>query len=174
LELQCHPETPCGADIAISVTVDRRESGLLALDFRVTGDVPAVRWPVPSSPERTDGLWQTTCFEAFVKWAGGESYAEYNFAPSRAWAAYRFDRYREGMADLDVRPTSFFATTHNEARLIAEVACYVPGEWQLGVSAVIEEADGRKSYWALEHPPGKPDFHHADCFALHVAAEKGA
>ena len=37
--------------------------------------------------------------------------------------------------------------------------------WRLGLAAVIEETSGRKSYWALAHPPGKPDFHHPDCFA---------
>ena len=29
--------------------------------------------------------------------------------------------------------------------------------WRLGLSAVIEETNGRKSYWALAHPPGKPE-----------------
>jgi hypothetical protein len=42
--------------------------------------------------------------------------------------------------------------------------------WRLGLSAVIEEMSGRKSYWALAHPPGKPDFHHADGFVHEVAA----
>jgi hypothetical protein len=37
---------------------------------------------------------------------------------------------------------------------------------RLAVSAVIEESDGRVSYWALAHPPGKPDFHHADGFVV--------
>jgi hypothetical protein len=36
--------------------------------------------------------------------------------------------------------------------------------WRLGLSAVIEETSGHKSYWALAHPPGRPDFHHSDCF----------
>jgi hypothetical protein len=36
--------------------------------------------------------------------------------------------------------------------------------WRLGLSALIEETSGRKSYWALAHPPGKADFHHPDCF----------
>jgi len=49
--------------------------------------------------------------------------------------------------------------------------CEHPGLWReiavrAAISAVIEEADGTKSYWALAHPPGKPDFHHADCFDL--------
>ena len=37
--------------------------------------------------------------------------------------------------------------------------------WRLGLSAVIEETGGQKSFWALAHGPGKADFHHADCFA---------
>ncbi len=38
--------------------------------------------------------------------------------------------------------------------------------WMLGVSAVVETKEGSLSYWALAHPPGKPDFHHPDSFAL--------
>jgi hypothetical protein len=41
--------------------------------------------------------------------------------------------------------------------------------WRLGLAAVIEETTGRKSYWALVHPLGQPDFHHSDCFALEVS-----
>jgi hypothetical protein len=42
----------------------------------------------------------------------------------------------------------------------------------IALSAVIETRDGAKSYWALAHPPGKPDFHHADCFIGQLAASK--
>ena len=40
--------------------------------------------------------------------------------------------------------------------------------WRLGLSAVIEETNGRRSYWALAHGGAKPDFHHADAFALEL------
>ena len=43
------------------------------------------------------------------------------------------------------------------------------GPWRLGLCAVIEETDGQKSYWAAAHPPGKPDFHHADSFVVELA-----
>ena len=43
------------------------------------------------------------------------------------------------------------------------------GMWRLGLSAIIEETSGHRSYWALAHPPGKPDFHHHDCFAVEVS-----
>ncbi len=42
------------------------------------------------------------------------------------------------------------------------------GASHLALSAVIEERDGTKSYWALAHAPGAPDFHHADCFTLEL------
>src|SRR3546814_3736372 len=40
---------------------------------------------------------------------------------------------------------------------------------KLALSAVIEELDGTKSYWALAHPPGKPDFHHPDRSEEHTS-----
>jgi hypothetical protein len=33
--------------------------------------------------------------------------------------------------------------------------------WRVGLTAVVEARDGSLSYWALAHPPGKPDFHSA-------------
>ena len=36
--------------------------------------------------------------------------------------------------------------------------------WEINLTAVLEEQDGTKSYWALAHPPEKPDFHMPDCF----------
>jgi hypothetical protein len=40
------------------------------------------------------------------------------------------------------------------------------GRRRLGLAAIVEEASGDKSWWALAHPPGAPDFHHADCFQI--------
>lgn len=42
------------------------------------------------------------------------------------------------------------------------------GPWLAGLSAVIEEAHGQKSYWALAHGSDKPDFHHPDSFVLEL------
>ena len=40
---------------------------------------------------------------------------------------------------------------------------------RLFLAAVLEEADGAKSWWALAHPSGTPDFHAPDCFAARLA-----
>ncbi len=126
--------------------------------------------PCRTEPERTDGLWQTTCFELFVQ-GSEEGYREFNFSPSGAWAAYRFTGYREGMTPLDT-PAPEIALEQTGERLALTVtldaSALPPMPWKIGLSAVIEEQDGTKSYWALAHPPGKPDFHHPACFALQL------
>jgi hypothetical protein len=40
----------------------------------------------------------------------------------------------------------------------------------MGISAVIEEQGGVKSYWALAHSDAKPDFHAPACFAATLPA----
>jgi hypothetical protein len=124
----------------------------------------------PAKPYRTDGLWQTTCFEIFFQRIDG-TYIELNFSPSSQWAAYQFESYREGMAPLDIDPPSILYLTDDGQPYIS-ITVDLPDALNgtLAVSAIIEETNGTKSYWALRHPPGKPDFHHPDCFALELAA----
>jgi hypothetical protein len=50
----------------------------------------------------------------------------------------------------------------------ATIAVPADTNWELGLSAVLEEKDGTKSYWALAHPREKPDFHDPGCFAARL------
>jgi hypothetical protein len=43
---------------------------------------------------------------------------------------------------------------------------------RIALSAIVEAGEGL-SYWALRHPADKPDFHHADGFALILERSKG-
>lgn len=158
-----HPTTP-GPDIEITVEAERRGERLW-LRYVVDGDVDGLEWPTPATG-RADDLWKHTCFEVFVRTADG--YREFNLSPSGQWAGYRFDGYREGMAQ---------AAGVAEAPVLGGGADYVgletvidlpPGAQALGLSAVIEETDGRISCWALAHPSDKPDFHHPDSFVLEI------
>lgn len=162
----------------MAAEVGRDRPGHLWLRYEVAGAVGALRLPAPSSPDRVDGLWRRTCFEAFVRAEGAEGYYEFNFAPSGQWAAYSFHRYRQGMqpaAGIGAPAIALNATRQGfelTAALQLDRVADLPraATWRLGLSAVIEAADGGVSYWALAHPPGKADFHHADCFALELAA----
>jgi len=157
--LTAHPDFPSHAVCGIEIEIARSAPGALALTYIVTGDMSAVVLPAPAPSRRTDELWRATCLEAFVRPEPGEAYAEFNFAPSTRWAAYRFTGYRDGMAPLDIAPLDI--DVHRAAkRLELRVSIPAAAPACLAVSAVIEETGGRKSYWALAHPPGRPDFHH--------------
>jgi hypothetical protein len=135
---------------------------------------PAERFVIPrlAEPWRAEGLWQTTCFEAFFQAAGEESYREWNFAPLGNWAAYDFTGHREDMTRADVEAPPYIRMEDNFTWWTVGATIGVDAEthWKLGLSAILEEVDGTKSYWALAHPPGdKPDFHAADCFAAKLA-----
>ncbi|RYD99538.1 MAG: DOMON-like domain-containing protein [Sphingomonadales bacterium] len=162
MELIPHPAFPPRAieEIDVEAALARGPS---VLRWRVTGGSLAEMPAAP--PVRTDGLWQTTCFELFVKLAGGAGYFEFNFAQSGAWAAYGLDGYRSGMAKVAL-DAPVIESLADGIRVSVDLGGLPAGAWQVGLSAVIEEADGTKSYWALAHGDGQPDFHAPASFAL--------
>ena len=90
-ELKPHPTSSCDAIRRFGVAIE--PSALvpgLRIRFRIEGATARLRLPLPVSARRTDGLWQHTCFEAFLQADANDSYYEFNFAPSGEWAAYRF------------------------------------------------------------------------------------
>ena len=102
----------------------------------------------------------------------GPGYHEFNFSPSREWAVYAFRGYRDGgEPGVELPPGIVVRRTGGRLELDAEICqdFLPPGRpLRLGLSAVMEDADGELSYWALRHPQGKPDFHHTDAFALQL------
>lgn len=149
----------------IEVEVER-SGDLLRLDYRVSGRIGGLRLPPAGPPERRDGLWRHSCFEAFL--GHEQDYLELNLSPSAAWAAYRFGGYRSDMREAGIA-TPAIATARTLDLFGLKAEARIPGwEGRLGLSAVIEEENGGLSYWALAHPPGAPDFHHPSCFALEL------
>jgi hypothetical protein len=175
LQMICHPDTPAKTVKGVEVATELSAGGTLWFRFYVDGILDTLETPTPVKPARTDRLWETTCFEAFLRKSGDTGYCEYNFAPSGAWASYQFDDYRKAMRTLALDETPEILLDASDTHLAAEVTITVPahllhGSIDLNLTAVIEETDGTKSYWALAHPPGKPDFHHRDCFTLKLSA----
>ncbi len=146
--------------------------------FEIHESAPSVRIPKRMPDNRTDGLWQTTCCELFIKPAHEDAYFEINLSPSTEWAVYMFDGYRDGMRPVDLGRDPQIEVTSGEQGFtldsVIDLSLIAPsrlaGGFALALSAVIEETDGTKSYWALAHPHGKPDFHHPTCFALTLPA----
>lgn len=173
--LVCHPDTPASAITAVEVSFERHKEGALWVRYYVDGPDGSVELSTSENPCRTDGLWKTTCFEAFVRRPGSQGYIELNAAPSHQWAAYSFETYREGMAKLELAVNPNIGCDASATHFALELDVKLPDvwcqdAWSLALSAVIEEIDGTKSYWAIAHPSGMPDFHHPDCFTLQLEA----
>jgi hypothetical protein len=172
--LTVHSATPCSFIESFEVVVQRSDPRSLVVGFVITGDVENILIPDSKPPERADGLWEHTCFEIFLKAADSREYYEFNFSPSSQWAAYRFDDYRAGRKDIAMpsAPKIFHdeGMTHvmdlEIALELKVVRSFGDSDICLGASAVIEDRAGHKTYWALRHPSSKPDFHHADSFAM--------
>ena len=158
-------------DIAIGVEVEMYGPRSVDLRYSVTGSVTQLSLPPIVERAPAGELWEHTCFEMFARTVGTEAYDELNLSPSTQWACYSFDAYRSGMMALRTVPPDIWME-RGAGQLILGGLGMLPdkGPWRIGLSAVIEETDGTKSYWALAHPPGKPDFHHPDCFALEIPA----
>lgn len=105
---------------------------------------------------------------------GAERYTEFNFSPSERWAAYDFTAYRTGMTERAICRPPIITPRKGSDMLFCDVA--IPTEtlpplpWRYGLTAVLEEDGGVKSYWAMAHPPEKPDFHDPACLGASLAA----
>jgi hypothetical protein len=172
-DLCCHQAIPCEDVRAIRVIVSRT-SDELELGFQLDGNISRLRLTAQSNAE----LWQHTCFEALVAIEGEAAYHEFNFAPSSACRIYAFRGYRDPAPLTKVLhwPVVVVSTTDERLELDTRIvltdlsAIYSQSPLRLSLSAVIESWNGSLSYWALHHPAGKPDFHHADAFALRLQA----
>jgi hypothetical protein len=169
-----HGGSPPGYNVGAKLSLIG--SDVLMIEYVISGSLRGLLIPPPIVPQRRDELWRRTCFEAFIGSPGG-SYVEFNFAPSREWASYRFEAYRSGMEpahDLFAPPIFPELTSDQRFGLTAFIdlrPLSQAGSTHVAVSAVIEETDGTKSYWALAHPPGEaPDFHHPAGFVLELPA----
>jgi len=168
--------------VRIDAAVEWSRDGMLRLTYRLRGDLGAVRLPAAAAAGPADGLWHHTCFEAFLGRDGVASYHELNFAPSGAWAIYAFRGHRDRDPTGRSAPAPEIWVTHSASELTL-VATALPARTfappdaaslQVGLTAVVEDAAGTLSYWALHHPADLPDFHHPGGRTLRLAAPDGA
>jgi hypothetical protein len=169
--LHCHPAVPGTAIDAIEVTITPGTGGGIVLRYCLPGRPDSLMLPPPCPPGPADNLWQHTCCELFVATGDDKRYREFNFSPSSLWAVYDFSDCRKrdtGYTPPDA-PRITMQYMADRVELTAELGpALLPAgnTLQLGLSAVIEAADGSKSYWALAHCAAQPDFHLRQSFTL--------
>lgn len=171
-----HPDAPSKGVSAVSVQLESMQGrpSEYWVEFCVAHN-GSLLLPPMLDPARADELWKTTCCEVFVMPDGGRDYIEFNLSPSLRWAAYGFDGYRSGMRNVDLgfdpeieitpdTPGWFWLAAELDLSSLASL------DAKMNLTAVIEETDGTKSFWALAHAVEVPDFHNADCFAARLPA----
>lgn len=179
-DLVCHRSQSCPPVHRIEASVRRPADGALELRFVLEGDLAALSLPPPSHGRWTRGLWEHTCFEAFLRPDDGARYLEFNFSPSGEWAAFVFSGYRNGQ-EFGQGPQPALTRRQTESRLELDATLSpellagigVHTSLRIALCAVIEDAGRALSYWALRHPAETPDFHHPDSFALTLAHRPG-
>jgi len=202
LPLVLHPDSVCGPVRALYVEVQRLRHGRHIFRYVVEGDIQHIRLGHHVHNDRRDELWRHSCFEAFLQVDGQSDYLEFNLSTD-GWNCYHFDDYRQGMSEARIAEPRIeagryegpvaagtrahftdldtfdayqapFLMLQAHVELKSRTELWMGQPWRLGLSAVIEENSGRKSYWALKHPDGPPDFHRADCFTLELPAARPA
>jgi hypothetical protein len=170
-----HALVPYAPALGLAVTAAAERAGdVLALRYRLHGELDTVALPARVPAQRRDGLWERTCFEAFVAVDGHHGYVEINLSPSTEWAAYAFDGYRTGMRPLMLprepavvvsrEPDALLVTASVDLAALAAAA----SPWRIGLAAVVAAHSGAKSHWALRHAGAAPDFHAAASFIVRL------
>jgi hypothetical protein len=176
--LTAHRSTPNEDVRSLVVHLRAEEPDILVFQYSLVADMSRVCVPLPGGSGRAaDALWEHTCFEAFIAAGDAPGYHEFNFSPSLDWAIYRFSAYREGMSPAEIGRVPEISVRRGDDGLELQSAVRLGHladlrdvrRLRIALAAVIEDDHGGLSYWGLRHPPGKPDFHHPNSFALEVA-----
>jgi len=164
------PFEDCAVTRPFSCSVNIQVQGsLLALAYTVSGPLHDLIIPAAAaSPGFTPDLWRGTCCECFLRQDGVKSYAEWNFSPCGSWWACAFADYRAPAKrqPADMQPQELdIQRGKNLLTLTATLACKAVPGLRIGPALILQHAGGSSSHWAMEHPCGKPDFHHAETCA---------
>jgi hypothetical protein len=166
--LVLHPECTTGPITSVTCDLVPTSDGCRA-EFRIHGDIAAIKVPEKAAAKREDFLWKTTCFEIFWQPDGGSWYREFNLSPSTKWACYDFDDFRENSRDAPVE-VIIIACVQNDNELVlrASITAKLLDPAKVALNAIVEDLTGNIQFWALAFQDGKPEFHSEVCRQLRV------
>ena len=171
-KLVLHPDCAPGPITQVTADLKPTDQGCDA-EFRLRGDISAIKVPSYAPAERMDFLWKTTCFEIFWQPDGGSYYREFNLSPSSRWACYDFDGFRENSRDAPVDAIAVACSYNGEELVLkASMASALPDPAQVALNAIVEDKAGNIQFWALAFEEGKPEFHSEVCRQLRVTRDE--
>lgn len=146
------------------------------IEFHFSFPASSLLLDAPSGPKkrldgsqctRKDGLWQTTCFEAFWGERGHPGYWELNLSAERSWNLYRFEAYRSPQPPTPSNDyqLKWIETGEGEIGCRLEPAPGQEREWEASLCMVARTKEGI-TYLSSNHAGAKPDFHLRASFTL--------
>lgn len=122
-------------------------------------------------PIRQMGLWQETCFEAFIKPVNGktkDSYFEINISPFRKWNFFAFSNYRQAEDPMERQEVDlvYYHVDKNSLTAHFRLKDFVFAQADVSICSVIKTNSQGLTYWSTKHADTKPNFHHFDSFSL--------
>lgn len=145
----------------------------LQLEFRL-GDpsklvLDSLRSHAGTEAFRADGLWNSTCFEAFWGIPGDLGYWELNLAASQPkWNLYRFSNYRQPAPPEESRDFELINWEATSTSLV----CLLRGKEKLPALeaslCVILRTAQATHFYSSNHAGAEPDYHLRKSFTLHL------
>lgn len=136
----------------------------LQVDFQLPADIGQTVWPAYDRLQRQDRLWESTCFELFLKDAVGPGYLEINLSPSGGWNVYAFTGYRQDMQVSNrLVVDSIMQETGRRLTALLSWQGTPMTRVQLNAACILEASTGQPAFFSIEHGT-RPDFHDATCY----------
>ena len=166
-----NPITAPGFTIEVFLELDNNQ---LRVEFQVSGDIESLVLPDRQKARRVIGLWESTCFELFIKNPRGEDYVEFNFSPEGLWNCFYFPRPKAPLKAYEHFPDPRTEIEHTNygLRFKATVdlsflpidSIFNAPHFEISTPCVLESNEGRLTYWAYSHHNEFPNFHNFSTF----------
>lgn len=156
------------ASISLNADVHIQQPDVIELRFTWVDKENKIVFSEKPIGGRHSGLWNQTCFEAFIKPFDGDLYYEINLSGQKAWNIFSFDTYRSPqpprelasavLQDMMVKPGYMSA----KIRFIGQNFTHI----KASLCAVIQLKDAGLTYWSHLHADQKPNFHHMNSLTI--------
>ncbi len=151
------------------------KDNILRCNVNILGPIESLKIKNTSlSPQRREGIWHSTCFEVFLSSTKGTAYTEWNFCPSSDWWVMDFSSYRNRIENSNIderKPENLQWSLVNPEQLTCHFGISLPqnisrDSLRIGLTSILENKAGIKTYWSLVHLHENPDFHASESFLI--------
>lgn len=175
LSLKTYPNTNDLSDIRLQADLNLISADSFELNFKWVDLKNEIVFNQVQAAKRQMGLWQHTCFEAFIKPIQDFSttnYYEVNFSDSGAWNLFHFTNYREPQPPQELSKADLVCIDVQKnangglAKAIFKIKDANFQQVKISLCAVVVTKTLGTTYWSFKHADSKPNFHHFESFII--------